>query len=335
MNTRKSIKKQANSSDQNFLRPLLGRLKRLPQKHLLLASICLHLIFFSLLFINWQHQVPIKVIHIPQSISAHVVSADQVKVLQDKKTAEKKAHAKKIAEAQKKAAQKKKLLKEQALKKKKAKDAALKKAAEQKRKAKEKKLKLKKQKEKKAKQDKEKREKEKKAREKRELEEKRKVTERKKKELEEKRIAEAQQKKIQEQENKLLEKLQKIKQKQQLAETLAKAQAAEHALKAQQFLEYELSERERFTFLIRSKIENIWRKPPKSQGLKIILRIRLLPNGELSSVQVSSSSGNAAFDRSAILAVKSVRRYPVPEDSQVFESNFRQFSMAFSSEPDA
>ena len=74
--------KQSNkeSSFQNYMKALRSRYSLLPQKRLLLASILLHIVFFSLLFMNWQFHEPVKPIHIPQNISAHVVNADQLKV---------------------------------------------------------------------------------------------------------------------------------------------------------------------------------------------------------------------------------------------------------------
>ena len=89
MNTSKPNAKPKQTADQSFLMKLVERFKRLPQKRLLFVSIFLHVVFFSLLFINWQHQEPIKPVHIPQNITAHVVKADQVKVLQEKKQAAK------------------------------------------------------------------------------------------------------------------------------------------------------------------------------------------------------------------------------------------------------
>ena len=328
MITPKLKQKTASNTKQSYLRSMLVRYDELPQKRLLFASLFLHVFFFSLLFMNWQNHEPIKPIHIPKNISAHVVSVEQVKVLQDKKNAEKLAEETKRLDEKKRAEQKKKLLKEKALEKKKAKELALKKAADQKKKQAEQRLKLKKQKEEKDKLAKKERDKEKAELKKREEDKKRKELEEKQKRLEEKRMAEVQQQKIKEQENKLLEKLQNLQQQNLLADQLA----AENLKKQQAFLEYELSEKERFTYLIRSKIENLWRKPPKSAGLKVVLRIRLLPNGELASVAISESSGSVAFDNSAMLAARSVRRYPVPEDSKVFEPNFRQFSMSFSPE---
>ncbi|KXS51393.1 MAG: colicin import membrane protein, partial [Marinobacter sp. T13-3] len=59
------------------------------------------------------------------------------------------------------------------------------------------------------------------------------------------------------------------------------------------------------------------------------LQINLLPTGELVGVKILESSGNAAFDNSALAAVRSVNRYPVPESRDTFERYFRQFTIEF------
>ncbi|MFV1872194.1 MAG: cell envelope integrity protein TolA [Oleiphilus sp.] len=300
--------------------------KALPQKKLLVASFILHLFFFSLLFLNWESREPIKKLHMPNNIQAHVVKLDDLQHFKDKKEAEKQA-LQRQKEREKQAIEKQRKLKqekERALEKKK--QEARQKAAEDKKREDAKKLQLKKKKEEEAKKELEK---------KQQLAEEQKKIKREQEKAEklkaEKLLAEKQQQAIKAQEDKLFEKLQAAEKQRSLELAQKKAQAEEQQRQARQaFLEYELSETERFTVLIRSKIENLWRIPPKSQGLKVSLRIRLFPNGELDSVAVTNSSGNAAFDRSAELAVKSVRRFPTPEDSQVFENNFRQFTMSFS-----
>lgn len=81
---------------------------------------------------------------------------------------------------------------------------------------------------------------------------------------------------------------------------------------------------------IRSEIERRWSRPPLSRnGMQVLLRIFLLPGGELSDVQVVESSGNAAFDRSALAAVQKVGSFIVPSDPVEFDRNFRQFTVLF------
>ena len=62
---------------------------------------------------------------------------------------------------------------------------------------------------------------------------------------------------------------------------------------------------------------------------QVVLQIRLLPNGELSSVRIIERSGVKAFDQSAENAARGVRKYPVPEKRELFEKQFRVFSMRF------
>ncbi len=82
---------------------------------------------------------------------------------------------------------------------------------------------------------------------------------------------------------------------------------------------------------IRSDIERRWSRPPLSRnGMQVTLRLFLLPGGELSDVQVVVSSGNAAFDRSALAAVQKAARFTVPSDPVEFDRNFRQFTVLFS-----
>jgi colicin import membrane protein len=293
----------------------------LPQKKLLFASILLHALFFSLLFMHWDNTEPVKPLYIPSNIQAHVVNPEMLNALKEKQETEQKVVQEKLENEKKVAEQLRKEQQEKERAKQKAKEDALKKAAEEKKRAEQEKLKIKKQKE-----EKEKLEKERLVKQKKLEEEQKKVAElAKEKERAEKK------KEIQEKEQKMLEMLKRMEQQQALAQQQAELKA-EQLRQQQAFQALELTEVERFMALIKLRIENLWRIPPKSDNLTITLRIRLLPNGELSSVEVVKSSGNNAFDRSAILAAKSVTRYPVPDDSRIFEKNFRQFSMAFKPE---
>ncbi|CBL46865.1 TolA protein [gamma proteobacterium HdN1] len=81
---------------------------------------------------------------------------------------------------------------------------------------------------------------------------------------------------------------------------------------------------------IRSDIERRWSRPPLARnGMQVTLRLFLIPGGELSDVQVVQSSGNIAFDRSALAAVQKAGRFVVPSDPAEFDRNFRQFTVLF------
>ena len=62
--------------------------------------------------------------------------------------------------------------------------------------------------------------------------------------------------------------------------------------------------------------------------------IQLIPTGEVVSVTLASSSGNAAFDRSAVVAVEKAGQFPELQklDSRLFEKNFRRLRLKFKPE---
>ncbi len=79
----------------------------------------------------------------------------------------------------------------------------------------------------------------------------------------------------------------------------------------------------------RDIIQN-WSRPPSARnGMEALLRVFLVPTGEVVNVVLEDSSGNDAFDRSALLAVRKAERFQVPPDSRQFERNFREFTVLF------
>lgn len=73
-----------------------------------------------------------------------------------------------------------------------------------------------------------------------------------------------------------------------------------------------------------------WSRPPSARnGMQARFVVELIPTGELLSVALLDSSGNAAFDRSAELAIRRAKRFSVPQDNAVFEANFRRFYFLF------
>ena len=79
----------------------------------------------------------------------------------------------------------------------------------------------------------------------------------------------------------------------------------------------------------RDIIQN-WSRPPSARnGMQALLKVFLVPTGEIVDVVVQESSGNNAFDRSAMLAVNKTERFLVPSESRQFERNFREFTILF------
>lgn len=81
---------------------------------------------------------------------------------------------------------------------------------------------------------------------------------------------------------------------------------------------------------IQAEIVQNWSRPPSARnGMQALLKVRLVPTGEVVDVAVIESSGNDAFDRSAMIAVEKAERFIVPTDARQFERNFREFEVLF------
>ncbi|MCE2436711.1 MAG: TonB family protein [Pseudomonadales bacterium] len=82
--------------------------------------------------------------------------------------------------------------------------------------------------------------------------------------------------------------------------------------------------------LIYSQIVANWSRPPSARNfMSATLQVELFPNGDLNVVTLLESSGDTAFDRSALQAVRKVSRFKVPEDTTLFEGRFRKFRLVF------
>ncbi len=76
-----------------------------------------------------------------------------------------------------------------------------------------------------------------------------------------------------------------------------------------------------------------WSRPPSARnGMRATLQVNLVPTGDVAQVVVTESSGNLAFDRSAEAAVRKAGKFEVPQESRVFEENFRSFPVIFKPE---
>lgn len=87
-----------------------------------------------------------------------------------------------------------------------------------------------------------------------------------------------------------------------------------------------------YTALIQQTVINYWSRPPSARnGMEALLAIQLVPTGEVVSVTVLKSSGNTAFDRSAINAVEKAGSFPELKNlpPREFEDSFRRFRLLF------
>ena len=75
-----------------------------------------------------------------------------------------------------------------------------------------------------------------------------------------------------------------------------------------------------------------WNRPPSARrGMEVQLRVTLVPTGGLTAVEIIESSGDTAFDNSALQAVQKAAPFDVMKElvPVVFEQNFRNFSFIF------
>jgi colicin import membrane protein len=87
-----------------------------------------------------------------------------------------------------------------------------------------------------------------------------------------------------------------------------------------------------YAAFIQQTVINYWSRPPSARnGMEALLAIQLIPTGEVVSVSVLKSSGNTAFDRSAINAVEKAGSFPELQKlpSREFEKTFRRFRLLF------
>tara|TARA_B100000678_G_scaffold46298_1_gene36073 strand:+ start:1707 stop:2537 length:831 start_codon:yes stop_codon:yes gene_type:complete len=89
------------------------------------------------------------------------------------------------------------------------------------------------------------------------------------------------------------------------------------------------------TALIQQALQQVWNRPPSARnGMRAILRIRMLPTGELIEASITQSSGDSAFDRSAENAVYSASPFSELQNLpiNVFNTNFRTLTLIFEPE---
>ena len=88
-----------------------------------------------------------------------------------------------------------------------------------------------------------------------------------------------------------------------------------------------------FRLGIYQQILSNWSRPPSARnGMQATLVMELIPTGDVVSVTITESSGNAAFDRSAEQAVRRAGKFEVPTDMAVFERHFRRVYLLFQPE---
>jgi colicin import membrane protein len=80
---------------------------------------------------------------------------------------------------------------------------------------------------------------------------------------------------------------------------------------------------------IQDKVQRNWLKPAGSAaGLSCLIKVRLIPGGDVVSATVVRSSGDPLFDRSVETAVLKASPLPLPTDATLF-NHFREINFNF------
>jgi len=152
-----------------------------------------------------------------------------------------------------------------------------------------------------------------------ELKEKQRKEQQRLEELERKRKAEEQQdraRKEQELKEKMRAEEEKMKREQEVA-ALRKAE-----------LEKRQTTIDKYMNLIEAKVYRNWIKPPSiTSGLESELRVKLIPTGDVIDIQLSKSSGDPIYDKSAIAAVKKASPLPLPPAEEGLFDTFRDLRL--------
>jgi len=129
----------------------------------------------------------------------------------------------------------------------------------------------------------------------------------------------------------------KLEEEQRKQQELAQAQRQQETADAS-VVELATSEFEMVqsgTAIIQQTVQSVWSRPPSARnGMRAILRIRMLPTGELIDAVITESSGDLAFDRSAENAVYSAAPFRELQalPIKLFNENFRSLSLIFQPE---
>jgi len=84
---------------------------------------------------------------------------------------------------------------------------------------------------------------------------------------------------------------------------------------------------------VRNMVENLWKTPPEIEGMDSSLQttylLRVSRTGELLQKRLMVSSGNVPFDRSILIALGRVSRFPQPPLVLIAGEDWFEFTMSF------
>lgn len=158
--------------------------------------------------------------------------------------------------------------------------------------------------------------------------EKKKKAEKERAEKEREKKEKAAKEKAQREKDRLLKEKEEAEKKAAEQRRLEQLQAEQEAMLAEQYATQVQSVEQ----TIYQRITNKWNQPPSARnGMRTELSISLLPNGMVTDVSILKSSGNEAFDRSAVAAVRAVENFREVKDLpiEIFNRNFRPLYIDF------
>ena len=89
-----------------------------------------------------------------------------------------------------------------------------------------------------------------------------------------------------------------------------------------------------YSNLIRDQVIINWKQPSSAKkGMSAEILITLVPTGEIIQVKLIKTSGNQAFDSSALNAIQKVSKFEgLDMGRRLFDNNFRKFTLVFNPE---
>jgi colicin import membrane protein len=148
---------------------------------------------------------------------------------------------------------------------------------------------------------------------------------------EQQRVAEEQRQREAEQRRQQEVAAEQERQRQEQAQAQAQAQAQQEA-DSRELAETDAELVMAYSAVIHDLVQQYWSRPPSARnGMVVVLRIRMVPTGDILDVAIVQSSGDFAFDRAAESAVLKVNRFTELQgmDPRLFDRNFRTFLLTF------
>ncbi len=89
---------------------------------------------------------------------------------------------------------------------------------------------------------------------------------------------------------------------------------------------------DKYEALMHQKVKQNWIQPPSSRKKVCIVKINMIPTGDVIDITIISSSGDPVFDRSVVHAIKKSSPLPVPPPEAGLFNVFRELNFEFGTE---